>query len=117
VARFDSDAGTRLTLDALLDLQALVPEWADEALCIGQWDLFDADTGGSGRISNATKAKWAKAVAICNTCPVMDKCLFDAIRDEIPMLQRFKDGSGVHTIRGGMLPQERVAFINSRVVL
>lgn len=110
MARFDSDDGTPLLLEALQDLQSLVPDWADDALCIGRWDEFDASLEGSGRPSNEFRAKVQKAVETCQFCPVRTQCLEDALAEEMNTEAEHLVGY-IHTIRGGLTPAERISII------
>ena len=107
MARFDSDEGVLVSEQILLDLQALVPEWADEALCIGEWELFDVDFG-SGRQGQKQQQQMERAIAICNTCPVKQKCLDDALAAEAHYDPKLL--AGIYTIRGGTTPRQRAAI-------
>jgi hypothetical protein len=111
MARFDMpEKGVSLSELALKELQELIPDWADEALCIGNWELFDLDTG-SGRPGRAFHEKVAKAVGVCNTCPVQEVCLSSALEIE----RQVGVITGVYTIRGGLTPQERYEILVSQV--
>jgi hypothetical protein len=112
VARFDSEAGTVITFAALQDLQILIPDWADDALCIGNWKDFDATYEGSGRPTNEFRARIAKALATCQECPVRQNCLDDALRDEMDEGEEVWS-LGIHTIRGGLLPEQRLELLKS----
>jgi hypothetical protein len=116
MARFDSEAGTIVTFEALQDLQILIPDWADEALCIGNWEDFDASYEGSGRPSNEFRRRIAKAVETCQRCPVKSNCLEDALRDEAN-----ESASGwdplLYTIRGGLLPEQRINLMKTMMLL
>ena len=57
--------GAYLTLGATL---LTIPEWTEDAACIGQWELMD--DGGE------------EAEKLCRLCPVRDGCLDDMMRHE-----------------------------------
>jgi hypothetical protein len=105
-----------ITFEALQDLQILIPDWADEALCVGNWEDFDASYEGSGRPSNEFRKRIATALETCQECPVRRNCLADALRDEAE-----ENASGwaprLYTIRGGLLPEQRINLMKSMRLL
>ena len=89
----------------------LVPEWSEQAACIGQWDIFDSDIesimglediplGMSVQLYAAMKERNRRnelALEICWTkCPVRVPCLKAALEQDLE-----------DTVRGGYLPSER----------
>lgn len=70
-------------------------DWRDRAACLGTDDdtffPHEGDTDGA-----------ARAVAICDTCPVADQCLTEALTDEGTLGARHRYG-----IRGGLTPAQR----------
>ena len=70
------------------------PEWANDAACVGQWELFDDCQG----LSNE-KIMYLRGVCF-NECPVRSECLKSALKIE-------KDEEWIWTFRGGYTPGER----------
>lgn len=52
-----------------------------------------------------TDAGYAAAIGYCQTCPVMQNCLAEALHDEAG-----KRASGRHGVYGGKTPQQRAAL-------
>ena len=75
--------------------EGLVPDWSDEALCIGEWEEFD---DGS--------YEWL-AKRICPKCPVLEECLADTIKLEKPFMGTSQEEYFITGIRGGMTASER----------
>jgi hypothetical protein len=74
--------------------------WARFATC-----AQDAYRGQSEELWNAhagERAKLAEAVRLCHTCPVRQRCLDEAIREEGNVGKERRFG-----IRGGLLPTQR----------
>jgi hypothetical protein len=116
MARFDSEAGVPISEESLLDLQFVIPEWTEQAACIGRWDIFDGMHEGSGRVSNARLAQYAEAKRICTSeCPVMSECLADALKDEIKTYLVDGNRTQLYTIRGGLDASERLEIIKASV--
>jgi hypothetical protein len=75
---------------------AVPGEWADRAACDKAGDLFVV-TNNRTDVAGQRKAH-AKALAICNRCPVSEDCYEWAMSDPEPAYQM---------IAGGLTPVER----------
>jgi WhiB family redox-sensing transcriptional regulator len=53
-----------------------IPEWYDQAACIGMSDLFFPETLSQGRPRDDASDE---AIAICNVCPVINDCAHYAL--------------------------------------
>jgi len=71
-----------------------IPDWTDEASCVGEWELFDDCQG----LSNE-RITYLRDTCF-NRCPVRQACLSDALKIE-------KDEEWVWTFRGGYTSGER----------
>ena len=69
------------------------PDWHDYAVCIGQTATFYPPTpkGRPREQHNAKVAAEAKAIAICQQCPVIDHCRREAV-----------ETGEIHGIHGGL---------------
>lgn len=72
-------------------------EWWDQAACarVGSPDWWDNPSSG-------VTLDHARAVAVCVTCPVKDRCLADAVA-----------AGGEHNIRAGLFPAHQFELIRS----
>lgn len=72
----------------------LVPEWSEEAACIGMWETFDQGTN-------------EQAAAICwQSCPVRSECLIATLKSEAKDSRVFGT-LAVYGVRGGYTSNER----------
>lgn len=86
------------TLAPLLDFARDVPTWRDEAICRGRWETF------------LDEARTAEAVDICQTCPVIEECLADALTRFDPWVQ----GGKTWTQRKRIKAKQRIGPYNVR---
>lgn len=70
------------------------PTWTEEANCLNDWKAFD-DGGVSSEV----------AKGLCSGCPVIDRCLSDAMAEEATLTPAFRSG-----VRGGLNTKERFAL-------
>lgn len=74
--------------------------WRADAACVGQTDLFFAQTERRGRPTSKTTTQTnstLQAKAICKTCPVIDPCLAAGMTEEHEL----------YGVWGGLTPNER----------
>lgn len=75
------------------------PTWTTRAACLGH----DGDTWFPVSYESAAgRQQTARAIDICNQCPVRNECLDDVLADEGGKRLEVR-----HGIRGGTTPQDR----------
>ena len=79
-------------------------DWHDDAVCarfpVTETDPIFYPTSGS------YEDTWDEARELCSTCPVIHKCLEEALEFEV-------SGQSTHGFRAGLAPSERISLIAS----
>ena len=88
----------------LSDTMTAAADWHDDAVCarfpVTETDPIFYPTSGS------YEDTWDEARELCSTCPVIHKCLEEALEFEV-------SGQSTHGFRAGLAPSERISLIAS----